>query len=207
MGRRADPKQAAKGNPNRRKSANREREAEALRVAKLLSATPGPITDPPAMLDQGKLYAGAVAVWRDMAPRLARTHRLSDQHKPIFAMFCVYFADWVSLNDLLAKEGPTQTVTTVAGDPMIRSHPAVKLRQQAFENVLKLSAQFGLTPHDEYDLFKNQSMAAAMNPGLFGQLPVQQPKPDVDAAAAEPEGPRAGMLGEMNGKPPGASAH
>lgn len=201
MGRRPDPQQAAKGNPGRRKGKVAAREAEALRVAELLRQGAGnSITEPPAMLDQGPLYAGAVAVWCELAPRLARTHRLSEQHKPIFAMFCVYYADWISLNDQLMREGSTQSVPTVAGDPMIRQHPAVRMRQQAFENVLKLSAQFGLTPHDEYDLFKNQSMAASLNPGLFGQVP-QQAKPD----EPEADGPAAGMLGRMNSEPPTAT--
>ncbi len=203
-GRNADPLQAAKGFPNRRKSAVQKREEEAQRVAALLArVSEQNVLQPPAMIDQGPLYSGAVAVWRDMAPRLARTNRLQEQHRLIFAMFCVYYADWITLNDQLKREGVTQKVKTVAGGYMIRDHPAVRRRQECFDNVMKLSAQFGLTPHDEYDLFKNQALAANLNPGLF-QTPApagstQQadavPTPDSDA-------PRVGMLGGMNSTPP-----
>ncbi|KFG91714.1 putative phage terminase, small subunit, P27 family [Sphingobium herbicidovorans NBRC 16415] len=208
-GRRPDPDQEAKGFPNRRKSATRKREEEAERVAQLLMAsTSGDVLQPPAMIDQGPLYAGAVAVWREMAPRLARTHRLPEQHRMIFAMFCVYYADWVSLNDQLKQEGMTQRVKTVAGGFMIRDHPAVRRRQECFDNVMALSKQFGLTPHDEYDLFKNQAGAAATNPGLFGgalAVPAQR-KGEPEEEAREPAadvGPRVGMLGGMDSPPPG----
>ena len=203
MGRRPDPDQAAKGYPNRRRSAVKKREEEAQRIADLLAQSPArdPLAVPP-MLDQGALYVAAIAVWKEMAPRLARTHRLADLHRPIFALFCVYYADWVRLNDLLMREGSTQSVKTVAGGSMIRDHPAIRQRQTAFENVMKLSAQFGLTPHDEYDLFKNQALAAQTNPGLFGgqQQPDAQPKPEAQSDPAEL--PRAGMLATMNSAPP-----
>jgi hypothetical protein len=42
---------------------------------------------------------------------------------------------------------------------------------QAFDQVLKLSARFGLTPTDEYALFKEQQIAAGLNPGLFDHVP------------------------------------
>lgn len=196
-GRKADPLQAAKGHPGRRRSAVAKREDEAQRVAKLLAANASSDPSvPPATLDQGPLYAGAVAVWKELAPRLARTHRLSDTHKPIFAMLCTYYADWVSLNDQLKREGRTQSVKTVAGGAMIRDHPAVRQSQQCFENVLKLSAQFGLTPHDEYDLFKNQALAFATNPGLFDR-PVEQSE-----KVTESGGPRAGSLRQFDSMPP-----
>lgn len=205
-GRKADPHQEAKGFPNRRKSATRKREDEARRVADLLvSSTGGDVSNPPALIDQGPLYAGAVAVWTEMAPRLARTHRLPEQHRMIFAMFCVYYADWVSLNDQLKQEGMTQNVKTVAGGFMIRDHPAVRRRQECFDNVMALSKQFGLTPHDEYDLFKNQASAAALNPGLFGgQLPApRRAEAEGEPAPVAPDAPRVGMLADMDAPPPG----
>ncbi|GAB5481259.1 MAG: hypothetical protein Pars92KO_10160 [Parasphingorhabdus sp.] len=202
-GRKPDPNQAKKGYPARRKSAVMKREEEAQRVAELLleNSTSDPL-QPPPMIDQGPLYAGAVAVWKDMAPRLHRTYRLMDQHRPIFAMFCVYYADWISLNDQLKREGMTQRVKTVAGGFMIRNHPSVKLAQQCFDNVMKLSQNFGLTPHDEYDLFKNQSLAGALNPGLFGTTPAQGPAKE--KAQPDADEPRVGMLGDLNSVPPSA---
>ena len=73
---------------------------------------------------------------------------------------------------------------------------------------MSLSKQFGLTPHDEYDLFKNQAGAAATNPGLFGgalAVPAQR-KGEPEEEAGEPAadvGPRVGMLGSMDTPPPG----
>lgn len=203
-GRKADPHQAAKlargAHAGRRKSAIAKREDEAQRVAKLLAANASSDPSvPPAIIDQGELYAGAVAVWKEMAPRLARTNRLTDTHKLIFAMFCTYYADWVSLNDQLKREGMTQSVKTVSGSVMIRDHPAVRRRQECFDNVMKLSGQFGLTPHDEYDLFKNQAAAAGLNPGLFGDRPAAAPS---EKPAAESDGPRAGSLRQFDSMPP-----
>ena len=205
-GRKPDPQQAAKGYPNRRKSAVQKREEEAQRVADLLAkVSADDALNPPALIDQGPLYVAAVAVWREMAPRLVRTHRLQDQHRLIFAMFCVYYADWVSLNDQLKREGMTQKVKTVAGGFMIRDHPGVRRRQECFDNVLKLSQQFGLTPHDEYDLFKNQALAAGMNPGLFqtaGAKPAAGEPTQDDAAPIARPGPHVGMLKDMDSIPP-----
>lgn len=208
-GRKPDLNQEQKGFPNRRKSAVKKREEEQIRVAELLAkVSSDDVLNPPALIDQGPLYAGAVAVWKDMAPRLARTHRLQEQHRIIFAMFCVYFADWVTLNDQLKRDGMTQRVKTIAGGVMIRDHPAVKRRQECFDNVMALSKQFGLTPHDEYDLFKNQALAAGLNPGLFqmaGSGPVQ--KNDTAASVEEilpsVAQPKVGMLANMDSAPPG----
>lgn len=200
-GRKPDPDQAAKGFPNRRKSATQKREAEAQRIAALLAQplSADPLALPP-LLDQGPLYAAAIAVWRELAPRLAGTHRLAPQHRPIFAQFCVYYAEWVTLNDQLTREGSTQRVKTVVGGFMIRDHPAVRQRERAFDNCMKLSGVFGLTPHDEYDLFARQMAAAANNPGLFGARQPEQQKPDVPAPADNL--PRAGILAQMNSAPP-----
>jgi hypothetical protein len=103
-----------------------------------------------------------------MAPKLSETYRLQAQHRPLFAMFCVYYAEWVRPTRILPSQRPTQTVPTVAaGGSMERIRPIVKIRDQAFDQVLKLSARFGLTPTDEYALFKEQQIAAGLNPGLF----------------------------------------
>ena len=118
-------------------------------------------------------------------------------------MFCVYYADWVRLNDQLKREGETQSVKTVAGGIMIRDHPAVRQRERCFDNVLRLSAQVGLTPHDEYDLFKNQAAAAGLNPGLFGQAPA----PQAPVSEVGPRGTQPGMLAGMNSEPPSKSVN
>ena len=162
--------QRAKGSPGRRKGQVEKREAELQRIAALLASDSARAHDPlavPALID--KHSAAAVAIWRDLAPRLARTHRLQAQHRLMFATFCVYLAEWVMANEDVLAIGQTQTVTTVSGDPMERIRPMVIIRDRAHDMVMKLSQRFGLTPADEYALFKDQSLAAAANPGLFDE--------------------------------------
>lgn len=192
--------QSSKGNPGRRKSAVQKRIDEAERVGALLAAAPigGDPLAAPAIIDQGS--AAAVAVWRDLAPRLRTTNRLQPQHRPIFALFCVYYAEWVVANEDVTRNGHTQKVKTVAGGMMERTRPIVAIRDRAFDRVMDLSKSFGLTPSDEYSLFRDQAVAAAQNPGLFDQAGPRPEQPRV----AEPEAPSSliGSLGRMDSRPP-----
>lgn len=214
MGRKADPAsvQKAKGSPGRRKSAVAKREEEIARVADILAAAPADPADPnapPALIDRGPMFAGAIAVWKMMAPRLSGTHRLQPHHRPLFAMFCVYYAEWVQANEDIAANGLTQDVPTVAGGPdakMNRIRPIVKIRDAAFDQVLKLSARFGLTPTDEYDLFGKQQAAAFLNPGLFGRDQDKQPETAADQAPPAP-GSLVGSLKGMDTPPPRQQQH
>ncbi len=190
--------QEAKGNPGRRKSAVQKRLDEAERVAALLAAPPvggDPLAAPP-IIEQGS--AAAVAVWRDLAPRLRTTHRLQPHHRPMFALFCVYFAEWVVANEDVGRNGHTQKVKTVAGGMMERTRPIVSIRDKAFDMVMKLSERFGLTPSDEYSLFRDQAVAAAQNPGLF-DLPA--PKPE-QASTNDAPASLVGALSRMDSAPP-----
>lgn len=209
MGRLPDPPgvQEAKGEPGRRRSARRKRELEAERVAELLASAPAEGSDasaPPALIDRGPLTAAAIAVWRELAPKLAGTHRLQAQHRPLFAMFCVYFAEWVIANEDVMARGHTQNVKTVAGGRMERMRPIVAIRDRAFEMVMKLSDRFGLTPSDEYALFKDQAIAAAQNPGLFdrregGRHREDEPETSPTTAVA---GGLVGSLEQLDSEPP-----
>jgi len=205
MGRTADPAalQQAKGNPGRRKSAVVKRLEEAERVAALLSASPdgGDPLAVPAMI-QGQHAAAAIAVWRELAPRLAKTHRLQAQHRPMFATFCVYFAEWVIANEDISVKGHTQRVKTVVGGSMERMRPIVAVRDRAFERVMELSKRFGLTPADEYSLFKDQAVAAMTNPGLFG-VPQQQQQPAAPAGEQTQQAPLIGRMNALDSAPPG----
>ncbi|HZZ36152.1 MAG TPA: P27 family phage terminase small subunit, partial [Caulobacteraceae bacterium] len=171
-GRRAEPPglQAAKGNPRQRGQGGvKARLAEAARVAKLLAEAPADGADtlaPPKFLD-GR-FAGALAVWRNLSPKLRETHRLTALHRPTFALFCVYFAEWVACNEDIARNGYYQSVPMTNGlGEMERIRPAVKIRDMAFASVMELSKHFGLTPSDEYAIFRDQRLAADRNPDLF----------------------------------------
>ena len=190
--------QEAKGNPGRRKSAVQKRLDEADRVAALLATPPmsgDPLAAPP-IIEQGS--AAAVAVWRDLAPRLRNTHRLQPHHRPMFALFCVYFAEWVVANEDIGRNGHTQKVKTVAGGMMERMRPIVSIRDRAFDMVMKLSERFGLTPSDEYSLFRDQAVAAAQNPGLFDKPEAKPEQP----SAPQPTSSVIGALSRMDSAPP-----
>lgn len=200
-GRLPDPPglQAAKGNPGRRVGAVARRLAEADRVAALLAQAPDgsdPLAVPGIISAEA---APAIAVWRDLAPRLAKTHRLQMHHRPLFAMFCVYFAEWVLANEEVNGKGHTQRVKTVAGGYMERMRPMVVIRDRAFDMVMKLSERFGLTPSDEYSLFKDQALAAAQNPGLFdgGERAAPGPADQRDGA-----GQLVGAMARLDSVPP-----
>lgn len=187
--------QQAKGNPGRRKTAVQKRMEEAERIAAMLAQPPaqGDPLAPPAIIEQGA--AAAVAVWRDLAPRLRSTQRLQPQHRPMFAMFCVYFAEWTIANEDIKAKGLTQRVKTVAGGFMERTRPIVAIRDRAFDMVMKLSERFGLTPSDEYSLFREQAVAFAANPGLFDRD--HQAAPASSGAEAAPAEDQPGLIGAM----------
>lgn len=210
MARRADSQavQKAKGNPGRRKSAVAKREADIARIADILANAPADPADPlapPALIDRGPLFAAAIACWRMMAPKLAETHRLQAQHRPLFAMFCVYYAEWLEANEDIKTNGLTQSVKTVAGGQMERIRPVVKIREMAFGQVLALASRFGLTPVDEYDLFRKQQAAAFLNPGLFSGQDQQQRgdrAADGEAPPAEQTGSLIGSMKRLDSPPP-----
>ena len=213
MGRLPDPPglQAAKGNPGRRKSAVAKRIEEAERVAALLGRAPIDGAEPPALIQHGPTAVVAVAVWRELAPRLAETQRLQKLHRSMFATFCVYFAEWVLANEDIQAKGHTQNVKTVAGGRMERLRPIVAIRDHAFERVMKLSERFGLTPSDEYAVFKDQAIAAVQNPGLFDGQVRPGGREDAGAKAETPAEQGAGasgyvgVLDRLDSAPPGSA--
>jgi len=205
-GRRADPPalQEAKGNPGRRRSAVQKRKEEAERVAELLaqSLDQAKGVEPPALIASDPT---AAAMWRDLAPRLMSTHRLQPQHRPMFMTFCIYYAEWWIANDAVNREGRVKNVRTVSGSTMPRLHPLVKIRDQALSAALELSKRFGLTPSDEYALFRDQAVAAAQNPGLFDRGDRGREERRDETAAAEPS-PTPGLVGSLDAldsPPPG----
>lgn len=204
MGRRPDPPelQAAKGNPGKRVSAVKKRAAEADRIAAMLSsASTADLMMPPVLSDP--MFAPALAVWRDLAPELARTHRLPKESRLIFVQLCVYLAEWLGAEMDIAANGYTQKVKTVSGGMMERKRPMVDRRERAFDNVMRLSAEFGLTPHDMYALFKDQAVAAQHHPDLFGRR--EKTTPDAQAEAAPEVPARSTLVGSaarLRSQPP-----
>lgn len=205
MGRRADPPalQAAKGSPGKRQTKADKILARAQRVAEMLVAVPmGERVEPPAAFREPR-YAGALKVWQELGPELEKTSRLQPVHRQLFAMFCVYLAEWWAACDDVSANGHTQKVKTIAGGTMERLRPILKVREIAFDRAQDAAQAFGLTPREEYALFKDQGIVARENPGLFGgRLPTSEqptaPAESTPAAAAI----GIGGLGRFKSEPP-----
>lgn len=210
-GRRGDAPavQAAKGFPGRRKASVKARIAQAEKMAEQIAAAPHEGDDvlaPPVFLTD-PLARPALEVWKAYAPELRRTQRLGPLHRLHFAMFCVYMGEWMTASEDIRKNGAWQLVPTVSGGAMERTRPVVQWREIAYGNALDLGQRFGLTPREEYALFRDQSDAIAKNPGLFaGQGGGQRPAHEGEAAAPTQSGTKAviGSLSALDSRPPGS---
>lgn len=205
MGRRRIPDQqkAVKAAPSVRKS--RKAKADAARVAAAAAIAEIPLgtkVEPPVQL-RAKHHEKALDVWRELGPELERTNRLQPVHRQAFAMFCIYMGEWWTACDDLATNGRSQSVPTVSGGVMERDRPAVRWRAEAFAAAQEAAKQFGLTPREEYSLFKDQSIVARENPSLFGDRAAPGPAND----AAEPSGSIGGLAQLKSAAPPGAATH
>lgn len=148
------------------------------------------------------MFAPALAVWRDLAPELVRTHRLPKESRIILAQLCVYIAEWTSATIDIAEKGPFQSVPTVSGGSMERGRPIVQFREVAMGNIRHLSAEFGLTPAEMFALFKDQAAAAQSNPGLFGPLGGGA-APAKDEASTPDQVSVIGAAARLRSSPPG----
>lgn len=207
MGRRPDSAQvqAAKGNPGRRRTAVEKRAERAQAVAALIarSLDERASDDVPAYIAADPV---ASTMWQMLGPVLIKTHRLQPQHRPMFITFCTYYAQWVMANEGLDGGKYTQRVKTVAGGMMDRINPLVRVRDDAHKKCLELSKLFGLTPADEYDLFKVQRAAAAAgNSWLFGDEAEHGQPAAPEEKSEEPS--LIAALGGLDSVPPGTGVH
>lgn len=172
MGRRKLPEEqrAAHGAVKTRKSRAQRQADERVAAAAVIAELPiGTTLAPPEIL-KATHYAKALEIWNELGPELERTNRLQPLHRQAFAMFCIYIAEWWSASEDLAQGGRSQKVPTVSGGVMERDRPAVRWRAEAFANAMEAAKQFGLTPREEYALFKDQTVVARENPSLFGRV-------------------------------------
>lgn len=180
MGRRKLPEEqrATHGSVKTRKSrVQRQTEAREAAAAVIAELPVGTALAPPDALREPH-YAKALGVWNELGPDLERTNRLQPIHRQAFAMFCIYIAEWWQASEDLATGGRSQSVKTVSGSMMERDRPAVRWRAEAFSNAMEAAKQFGLTPREEYALFKDQTVVARENPSLFGRsAPVANDEP------------------------------
>jgi P27 family predicted phage terminase small subunit len=201
MGRRPLPTKmkATNTRPTTRKSKAAKAAEERQAAVEVLAAQPiEPRTalDPPAEL-QAPHFAMALAKWHEVGPELERTNRLQPLHRQMFAMLCIYLAEWWSACEDLAVNGAGQQVETVAGGKMERARPASRQRAEAYAAARDLAQQFGLTPREEYALFKDQTVVARENPSLFGRT-ATAPANDEPAAPTS----SIGGMKSMRSEPP-----
>lgn len=211
-GRRPDPPalQEAKGDPGRRKGKRVAAQAKAAAVeiaAPAAPAEPGKTwattVEPPAILF-GDKYVEALAIWNELGPDLERTNRLAPLHRQAFGMFCIYIAEfWQATRDL-ADKGRSQNVKTVAGGSMERDRPAVRWRAEAFSNAMEAAKQFGLTPREEFSIFKDQSVVRRESPSLFGAAAAPGAANDEASAAPIAAAKTAGLMSRLSSAPPAA---
>lgn len=208
-GPKADPNQAAKGFPGRRKAKAEAAAKAAARLAKVLAVRSAAAVDVPGFL-RDPLFAPAAAIWRNLAPELRRTHRLPPESETEFMRFCIFSQEWFDATYDLHSNGFEQSVATIAGGTMERRRPKVFDRAQAHQGLRELSASFGMTPNDMYVLFKGQASVAVSNPGLFGDdrkgdpgLPLGAPEDGEAEAEPGAAARRVGGLGALRSAPPG----
>lgn len=208
MGRRKDNPhdQAAKGFPGKRKTRVERQIAEAERLAEMLASAPSRPNDPlspPAFIADPRLK-GALAVWNDHAAKLGRINLLDAEYRNLFAMFCVYMADFVAANEEILRKGYSVNVRTVSGSMMPRENPNVSRRDVAADYVIKLSAKFGLTPLDRYALMKDQAglPAGTLFAGHDGAPPTKPAQPDQPPSDDQSEQNPLGILASFDSEPP-----
>lgn len=206
MGRRRDrpADQAAKGFPGKRKTKTEKAIEEAERLAALLASAPPASSElfaPPAFLD--KRFAPALAIWREYVPQLAKLNLFQALDRHTFALFCVYYGEWVTANEDIARLGYSKLVKTVSGDRMPRTNPSVKRRELALSAVLELSKRFGLTQLDRYALIGHQ----ASHPlgGLFDGAGDRKPAGEMGGEPAKPASDDPIGLGRSLDSPPPGS--
>lgn len=61
-------------------------------------------------------------------------------------LLCSAYADYLEASEVVRVAGTTYTSTTAQGDTMYRPRPEVAMRNDAWNRVAKMLAEFGLTP-------------------------------------------------------------
>jgi len=96
---------------------------------------------------------------------LVRAKVLTDLDRPEFGMMCKWLDAFMDADETIASEG-----MTVACRDGAKAHPAVKARNDASVNFIRLSEKFGLSPYDrnKLDLKVDSEPNDKMRKFLFG---------------------------------------
>lgn len=60
-------------------------------------------------------------------------------------LLCDAYAEWRDLDTLIKKEGRTYKTISTSGDEVIKGHPAVAMRSDAWKRIKSMMVEFGLT--------------------------------------------------------------
>jgi P27 family predicted phage terminase small subunit len=163
-------RQAARGNPSRRKprqAATGQATLKALKADKITR---------PAWLS-GKMEK---KIWDGLREGVAAAFvRSSDVNA--FGRYCVYMANWIEANGNLRETGSSVYETESHHVTMQRISPWFTIRSRLEDDLIKLESMLGLTPLDRMRILQQMSVQAALLPGagLFES---------VDRGAAIPAG-------------------
>lgn len=119
-----------------------------------------PLTEVPQ--PPGYLGDVAKAYWREMAPRLVAVNLLTGLHLNTFAVLCEQYQEYRAYADYLAEDPMRCLFTTDNGYQ--QETPQVRMRNNALNNLNKLWAKFGLTPHGLSTMRKHGGVTAKLNP-------------------------------------------
>ena len=88
------------------------------------------------------LSADAKREWNRLAKSLTEAGLLTSADRTSFAMYCQSYGDYLAACRSIKKDGPT--IATPNGN--VIQNPAVWDRNKAWDQMLKMGKEFGLTP-------------------------------------------------------------
>jgi P27 family predicted phage terminase small subunit len=91
------------------------------------------VPEPPGYLDDH-----ACEEWRRIGPQLRALGLLCELDLPLFAVYAAAFSRWRTVLEILQREQISETSE--------QGKPLAKIRKDAAEEILRLAAQFGMTP-------------------------------------------------------------
>ena len=90
----------------------------------------------------------AAAKWRELAPALTRLNRLKPHYHDAFGLYCEAWADFLHHSRTIAKEGRIYLVEGRNGQQE-KKKQAVQQRDDARDAMIRIGANFGITPRDD----------------------------------------------------------
>jgi P27 family predicted phage terminase small subunit len=101
---------------------------------------PGGLVPPPWLSEKGRL------VWDYLEPMFTSMRITLESDNPAFMLLAEALADYLVARNQIEEDGPYYTTETEQGSVMIRSHPAVADRNDAWRRARLALVDFGGTP-------------------------------------------------------------